>query len=580
MTDRPTQAHVVNPAEERAAFLQVDDRAYVRDRLGTEPWVVVHGIERVPSDAGLAAVSTRTYFSTLVPGDLAPAELRDPSWEVRHDPDQLAGYVEVHRGDTVTRSYARYGDEKGREPLVVPRRFHLEPALDGVEINESFRLFFNLYFDRARDAYVRFDRDGNPQDIVRIHDGVVRVDGPALRQFLGARRMHLVLKFGFTRVARLGVEALDLDGAPEAAEEVASGPLFVYRWGYTPLSYANGRPTAELIGKRLVPGIDTIEDPSPFRRSGRRFESFVIDRDARGDDVTHSCDPTALANNFGANQGAPHYLTPVFFRREVLQKYYARPDRYQVEDGGVRCGGIWQLRLDNHHERYVVAFLGDLGRDLSEAEQRYWRSFNVPPDGGLSPVAHDRAILGAWREAERADFVFKQRLEKVNRAWAAATGWPLFLPLAPGDAHLLDGLRIPLADSDAEFDGQVLGLTKVLVDSLNEAEIARACPTLPADARGSITKLAAYLKHVGAADADVVVAVFRDLQDLRSASVAHRKGSRAESVRERLGLTGVDRITGYTRLLGRAIRALDALDAHARRTSEAAGGGASSIEAA
>jgi hypothetical protein len=42
-------------------------------------------------------------------------------------------------------------------------------------------------------------------------------------------------------------------------------------------------------------------------------------------------------------------LTPVFFRRAVLAKYLAEPERYEVGDGGLRCSGFWSLRMDNDH---------------------------------------------------------------------------------------------------------------------------------------------------------------------------------------------------------------------------------------
>jgi hypothetical protein len=63
--------------------------------------------------------------------------------------------------------------------------------------------------------------------------------------------------------------------------------------------------------------------------------------DVTGKPVRHTCDPDKLANYFGKNPEAPHYLTPVFFRAEVLEKYYADPGKYSVEDGSLRCGRLW-----------------------------------------------------------------------------------------------------------------------------------------------------------------------------------------------------------------------------------------------
>lgn len=68
-----------------------------------------------------------------------------------------------------------------------------------------------------------------------------------------------------------------------------------------------------------------------------------------------------------------------FSTKEVLKKYYDKPQKYKVEDNYIRCGNLWGLRIDNNHKDYVIVFLGDLGSHLSQNEQLYWRHFNIPP---------------------------------------------------------------------------------------------------------------------------------------------------------------------------------------------------------
>ena len=67
-----------------------------------------------------------------------------------------------------------------------------------------------------------------------------------------------------------------------------------------------------------------------------------------------------------------------------LQKYYAEPNRYSVESGIIRCGTLWSLYIDNESSEYVVAYLGDLGRDLPSREQKHWKTYNIVIDGKLS----------------------------------------------------------------------------------------------------------------------------------------------------------------------------------------------------
>ena len=74
---------------------------------------------------------------------------------------------------------------------------------------------------------------------------------------------------------------------------------------------------------------------------------FIIGVDEEGGEIVHTSYPSYLANNFGANPEEPHYLTPVHFRREVLDKYYQKPGKYSVEDSILRCAYLWSMTMDN-----------------------------------------------------------------------------------------------------------------------------------------------------------------------------------------------------------------------------------------
>ena len=89
--------------------------------------------------------------------------------------------------------------------------------------------------------------------------------------------------------------------------------------------------------------------------------AFIIGVDEDGNSVEHTSDPDTLANYFGANPGAPHYLTAIYFRREVMAKYYAEPERYNVSDGQLTCLSLWSCQIDKDLSSHVAVFLGDLG---------------------------------------------------------------------------------------------------------------------------------------------------------------------------------------------------------------------------
>ena len=122
----------------------------------------------------------------------------------------------------------------------------------------------------------------------------------------------------------------------------------------------------------------------PYNEQELEFEDYAIAIDEEGNNVMFSSNPSRLSNFINDNSDAPHYLTPVFFKRDVLQKYYAEPNRYSVESGIIRCGTLWSLYIDNESSEYVVAYLGDLGRDLPSREQKHWKTYNIVIDGKLS----------------------------------------------------------------------------------------------------------------------------------------------------------------------------------------------------
>ena len=324
------------------------------------------------------------------------------------------------------------------------------------------------------------------------------------------------------------------------------------------IGYEKRNIFSRLLGKVILRGgPEWAFNPRPRKE---RHEEFIIGVDGSGEPRLHTCDPSALAPPHGANPDGAFYLTPVFFRREVLQKYYADPSRYEVIDSGVRCASLWNLRLDNNHERYVIVWLGDLGTYLPERERPYWKSFNVRPDGEMSDTFLRRAIHGDYAEPSAEDHIFKDQYQQTNQRWEGSLGWPLFVPLSKADEHVASVLRVPLSNSPSEFDEQVGALTKLMVDSLNEAELARGVTSFPKNAKG-ITKLKALLEARQVEGTAEIIDFLRGLQSLRSTGVAHLKGKNYEEAMRRFGVGDGPNADVFRRVLKEAINALRLLEA-------------------
>jgi len=298
-----------------------------------------------------------------------------------------------------------------------------------------------------------------------------------------------------------------------------------------------GKPFSRLLGKKVIlPPPVSSSGIWPYEAEKRgKYAEFIIDVSEDGMPVFHSCDPGRLANYFGANEAAPHYLTPVWFKREVLVKYYNDP-KFSVEDGYLRCGSLWGLRMDNNPSDHVVAYLGDLGRDLDHEEQIYWKLFNVTP-GGRQPseTNFQRAFLAKFADPSAPDLLFKQSYTQLIEAWTRKFGWPIFRPLHQADAHILRQFHLPITESVGEFEVQLLWLVKLLIDSLNEAELTRVGSTVGPDEKG-ISKFKRHLEEEKYPYVERDIRLLRNLQELRSSGAAHAKGRNFDKIWKKIGL--------------------------------------------
>lgn len=473
-----------------------------------------------------------TVYCALVPNDRVEIVLGNTSWDLQLG-DGLPGSVIYHRGEEKRIEYQRFGNDEGVEPLVIYRHFHnmREPYL---EISEEFRLFHQLCYDRKQDRYTKFDRAGNENLVVVARPERVEVRLLEIRQFLAIKEMHLAVMFDCRENSEATVEEL---GLAEGGQDRRDG-LMVYSLGYADLHGPSGKHAfSRLLGKCLVPPL--TKEKSGFwgfaPEDTKTCLDFIIGVDESGKEILNTSDEGKLSDYFGGNPGRPHYLTPVHFRREVLDKYYQQPGRYSVEDGYLRCGGLWGMTMDNHQSDRVVAWLGDLGRDLPHEEQLHWRSYNTAPAGGVSATFFKRQILAQFANSDRPEHVFKHLYQNLQESCRKTLGWAILLPLAPEDAHCLQSLRVPASEEQKDFDDLVLALAKILVDSLNEKELNKFISASDRQkVKGGISRLEKTLAARGVNDAEEHVTFLRNLQRLRSSGTAHRKGSNYRKIAEQV----------------------------------------------
>lgn len=476
--------------------------------------------------------SKHYVYCVLIPSAHIEKALSVSTWDMEFSQDIPSGMVS-NKGGREVRQYLRYGVDNGVESLIIGRSFHgLRDRGDYREISEEFRLFHNLYHDRKTDQYIKIDEDGNEEIVAVVEPNRVRIRLEEIRQFLAIKEMHLAIQFIFSETSTQSLEALGFTVGDEDKQD----NLMRWMQRYGDLDGINNcRAFSRLVGKRLV-------EPLPKAKSGfwpfaevseERYASFIIDVNENGDEIIHTSNPDELktpadpGNIRGVDEEAPNYLTPVHFRKKVLDKYYHEPSKYIVEDSILRCGGLWSVYIDNHHDDIVCAWLGDLGRDLPFSEQEHWRQFNISPTGGVSKTYFARQLGAQFTDSDRPEHIFKQRYDDLQKASQTHLGWQWLLPLHTADAHHLQSLRIPATDEQRDFDAMVLSLTKILIDSLNEKSLKKLIPFEKQEAfkgKRGIALLEAALHLNNLEGTDTHIDFLRKLQDLRSSGSAHRKG--------------------------------------------------------
>lgn len=514
ITSRQLEAQIVSDNFSDAELHRLQSRSAreVFDRAGKGPWTTLYQRGGLPDEDGREDIAS---YSVLAPKTVRDSWLANPSWDV-HIGWGLPGTIHSD-DDPPGSSYRRFGNDEGWEPLVI-----LPDGVNGREpevlINQEFVLVFRLVEDRKTGSYIAVAEDGTEEVIIRRTSEEVSVRTSYLTRYRALKQLDLWL-FTETRM-------LHPDIAPDRDFKLVESHWKEDRaCGLTAAGVVFKYPHSTFIGKKFLP-FGPIQDSRlwQFEREDRDYPEFIIGEDEAGETVSFTCEEGELANYFGKNPHAPNYLTPVFFRRDVLKKYYDNPGLYTVSDGTIRCGGQWILRLDNDHSDYAAVFLGDLGRDLPVSERIYWKSYNIAPVGPMSDTYRRRSINGEWIDAARADHRFRHAYEEAGERWKKQHGWALHRDLHSLDQQLLQTLHVPLNDGQSEFEGQILGLAKVLIEFLDVKRL-KVLAGPGDDNEPSLPKLLRFLTAMDYAHASSDVGFLRNIQELRSKVAAHSKST-------------------------------------------------------
>ena len=300
------------------------------------------------------------------------------------------------------------GRDEGYDFIVAEQYFY---PLDQAQIlvNQEFVMLFELY--RGEDGcYYSVDKCGEREKVVNFAGDEVRVRTKYILRFIAAKQCFFVY-FVDARLASSSNYPLGSTECISESDEVG-GNYHIGQWYTSDID--EGYLLSMLYARSFIEP-DDVETCGvwPFDEKNERYPEFVIGERPDGSLVRYTCDPNKLGTYFDKEPRAPHYLTPVFFKPAVLDKYRSSP-HFDVSERHISCGSQWRCEIDNVDPDRVMVYLGDLGRDLPESERTHFLSFEMSPvDQRISDEVFKTDLLNMW---------VKRSVGPCFHAYASANG--------------------------------------------------------------------------------------------------------------------------------------------------------------
>jgi len=424
--------------------------------------------------------------------------------------------------------------DKG-EQLIFARYF--EGRLDSnnyFEILQKFTHIFDLHFIAERSAYCQIDKLGDLEDIIRIvtlpvgsHNSggtVITFKRKVLDEYAALTDSVIVRTFDFTRWRISHFSGW----SGRTPENNFNDEYLFYRSVIEPgyASYIRGCQVVhplvskEMIGKRF----------QGIREERKEYASFIAYDWKNGVVREISCAPGQTANYFTESE-LPFEISPAFFRPEVLSKYKADSEKYQLRDRSISCRGAWHLKTyDVNEAGQVHTYLVYL-RDLPYEEQLHWKAHNEKPKGPISKRAFKSDFEGSWDLEYDALNSLREIVRELNEkqiAW-----W------VPRAERLIDLVHYPVTSSADEWSSEILALDQLIVEGFKAKWLRHKAQSLgrtPGPELGSLKLVEECLMGLGFEEdrAREIIAPFRELHDLRSKLKAHASGGEVVSIKRRV----------------------------------------------
>lgn len=413
----------------------------------------------------------------------------------------------------------------GAEPIVFRRSFDGMSDFDTpIELSQKLVHSLGLHFIAERNAYCRLNSEGDLEEIIQVFRDVgtgefdsrrtlVLIKAKPLAEFMAVGGYALFRKFDITRFVPGSFSEW------EHSKRHFDAPDLFYNSASSDgnASYIHG-------GQILRPTVTVEELIEDWKREGdpsaRQYEAFKI-HDWKNDRfVEWSCAPSEISNYF-TKSDKPFEISPAFFSPEVLTKYKADPDKYDLRDRSITCRNAWYLKtFDINEAGQVHTYIGYL-QHLPFKEQQYWKLYNEWPKAGLSKRAIDTDFKGEYTESDPLQSMryAVSELDRDPPSWWRARG-----------SKIRDRVHYPVTTSSKEWADELLALDQMVVEGFVATElrkIAVAAGVKLDNSWQSLKLIQEILRTRDGLTADNIIEPLRELHHLRSKVSGHRTGERA-----------------------------------------------------
>ena len=528
-------------------FLSFEDWLSENENI-SEDWIVVARDEQINKYEDFFT------FSCLVSSNNNSYKtfLSDSNWFIRPSFGIPSKYQEPYKGESYDDGLVAELKGITYEPFVFRRHFN-NYIDDRFELSSHFLLYYNCFWVKEKSEYQAINDMGEISTVVKYvkkeNLEKILVDAHTLKDYLAVKGACLGRFHDHKK--RSKHEISDFLDEEMKTYILSDNESYLELDLRIDIQYNDIKSTSRLLGKDIVKPYDTPQTHEwSTELDSKEYLDFIIGRDEKGKEVKETSNPNLLSNYF-VDKGKPHYLTPVFFKKELLQKYYSEPSKYTVSEQSIEYLSVWRIEIDVTKENLLQAYLGDVGRDLPYNEQLHWKQFNVVPKGKISEHRYKKDFLveyASLKIEEAPIMYFKQSFEELQMKFKEKTGNQLFKDLAPKDKHLYNTLHIPVTEEWRELDEQILALTKITTDSFDNSTLKKLTGKKigDVDSNGNPIKGLSGLfyeyitqKYSEEDQRAYFIYPFNMIQAFRSSSVAHRKSKELDKMLFKYDLNGL-----------------------------------------